>query len=86
VAVLDAPPDGVLPPREYLPPYTAEQLLAIAERITARYDPADREDAAQEFVLGALQAASRLFPESPGYPGVPGYACFRNQRSRVGLA
>ena len=47
---------------EGLPPYTPEQLLQIAERITAHYDPADKEDAAQEFVLGALQAAKRAKP------------------------
>jgi RNA polymerase sigma factor (sigma-70 family) len=62
VATAEAPPAGPLLPREYLPPYTPEQLLQIAERITARYDPADREDAAQEFVLGALQAAKRAKP------------------------
>jgi RNA polymerase sigma factor (sigma-70 family) len=62
VATAEAPAGAGTSAQEGLPPYTPEQLLQIAERITARYDPADKEDAAQEFVLGAIQAAKRAKP------------------------
>jgi len=46
-----------------LPAFTPDQLASIAIRETARIlDPDDREDAAQEFALGALIALSRAEP------------------------
>ncbi|MFB3893277.1 MAG: sigma-70 family RNA polymerase sigma factor [Phycisphaerae bacterium] len=62
VATAEPPAGTESSAREGLPPYTPEQLLQIAERITAHYDPADKEDSAQEFVLEALQAAKRAKP------------------------
>ena len=62
VAVVVAAPEGERKPFGYLPPYTTAQLLEISERVTARYDQNDREDAAQEFLVGALRAAKRARP------------------------
>jgi RNA polymerase sigma factor (sigma-70 family) len=53
---LTVPP---LSSQEFLPAFTAEELMEVARAAAGRLDPAIQEDAAQEFVLGALIAQQR---------------------------